>query len=192
MVSHQQVHEATCSNPLLQEVLRYHNNAWPAKVKQESPLWSYSRRESLSVVRGCLKFGERVVIPEVLRKTVLCELHAGHSGITLMKRLARRYIYWPKIDDQIEKVVRGCSACAECNKDPARIQPHLWEPTSRPSDRVHADFAGPIDGFMYLVVVDSHSKWPEVFGMRCNYSSHHRETFGVVRTARQPSKSGHG
>ena len=37
-VAHEQVQEATGSDPLLQEVLRYHSNSWPAKVKQGSPL----------------------------------------------------------------------------------------------------------------------------------------------------------
>jgi hypothetical protein len=32
--------------------------------------------------------------------------------------------------------------------------------------RIHADYAGPIDGCYYLVIVDSHSKWPEVISTR--------------------------
>ena len=30
---------------------------------------------------------------------------------------------------------------------------------------VHIDFAGPIGGRTYLVLVDAHSKWPEVIDM---------------------------
>ncbi len=40
-----------------------------------------------------------------------------------------------------------------------------WPETDRPWSRIHADYAGPIDGFYYLIIVDSYSKWPEVF--RC-------------------------
>ena len=35
----------------------------------------------------------------------------------------------------------------------------------RPWQRVHVDFAGPINGKMFILLVDAHSKWPEVFEM---------------------------
>ena len=62
--------------------------------------------------RGGLMSDERIVIPEVLRAKVLRELHAGHPGVTRMKRLARSFVYWPRIDAEIEKAARNCSACA--------------------------------------------------------------------------------
>ena len=34
-----------------------------------------------------------------------------------------------------------------------------------PWTRMHEDFAGPMDGRMYLIVVDAHSKWLEVLPM---------------------------
>ncbi|KHJ91398.1 integrase core domain protein [Oesophagostomum dentatum] len=33
---------------------------------------------------------------------------------------------------------------------------------TKPWERVHIDYAGPLNGMMYLVVVDAYSKWPEV------------------------------
>jgi hypothetical protein len=33
---------------------------------------------------------------------------------------------------------------------------------SKPWERIHVDYAGPVDGMMFLVIVDSQSKWPEV------------------------------
>ena len=38
---------------------------------------------------------------------------------------------------------------------------------SKPWGRSHIDFAGPVVGLMYMVVVDSYSKWLEVMPMRC-------------------------
>lgn len=37
--------------------------------------------------------------------------------------------------------------------------------STTPLFRAHADFAGPMDGRWYLIVVDAYSKWPEVFTM---------------------------
>ena len=42
---------------------------------------------------------------------------------------------------------------------------HPWVWPSRPWQRIHVDFAGPFLGKSFLVVVDAHSKWPEVFEM---------------------------
>ena len=33
-------------------------------------------------------------------------------------------------------------------------------------DRIHIDFAGPIEGFNYLIIIDAFSKWPEVVRMK--------------------------
>ena len=43
--------------------------------------------------------------------------------------------------------------------------------------RVNLDFAGPFQGAMFLVAVDSHSKWPEVFIMSTTVS----KTIEVLR-----------
>lgn len=43
------------------------------------------------------------------------------------------------------------------------MQPWSW-PT-RPWSRIHVDYAGPMDGKMFLVVIDAHSKWIEVVSM---------------------------
>jgi len=42
---------------------------------------------------------------------------------------------------------------------------HPWVWPTKPWQRIHIDYAGPFQGNMYLVVVDAHSKWPEVFEM---------------------------
>ena len=45
----------------------------------------------------------------------------------------------------------------------APLLPWIWP--SRPWQRVHVDFAGPFKGRMFLILVDAHSKWPEVVEM---------------------------
>ena len=68
------------------------------------------------------------------------------------------------MDRNIEETVKACKGCALAAKAPSiRFTP--WPKTDRPWSRIHADFAGPLDGYHYLIIVDSYSKWPEVF--RC-------------------------
>ncbi len=82
-----------------------------------------------------------------------------------MKSLARGLLWWPCLDRDIENTVKQCSSCQQCQAAPpaAPMQPWTW-PT-RPWSRLHIDFAGPIAGKMFLVVIDAHSKWIEVFPM---------------------------
>ena len=40
---------------------------------------------------------------------------------------------------------------------------HPWRWPTRPWSRLHIDYAGPLLGQMFLVIIDAHSKWIEVF-----------------------------
>ena len=80
-----------------------------------------------------------------------------------MKSEARQYCYWPKMDKDIEKCVRNCDSCNSIQKMPRKTSLCPWPKTEKPWTRLHADFAAPIKGKYYLILVDSMSKWPEVF-----------------------------
>ena len=159
---------ATNQDQLLQTVIKYVQTNWPSNIKtiftNLQPF--YRRREGLNVIRGCLFFGERIVIPSVLRFKVLKELHFGHPGIVRMKSIARSYVFWPAIDEDVQKYVQRCSSCAKAAKLPVKHTLASWPTPSGPWERIHIDFAGPIDGLYFLLVVDALTKWPEIFATR--------------------------
>lgn len=124
-----------------------------------------SQKEKLSVYQECLFVGNRVVIPQKLKQRVLRMLHDGHPGQTRMKLLARTCVYWTGIDRDIERMVQRCRNCQLAAKLPAKNTLTAWPETSRPMERVHCDFAGPLNGKMYLIVVDAFSRWPEIVEM---------------------------
>lgn len=76
---------------------------------------------------NCLVFEHRVVIPSSLRQIVLKDLHISHMGMVKMKGLARSFIYWPGIDNDIEANVRECNACAKYGHSPPKFRDHHWE-----------------------------------------------------------------
>jgi hypothetical protein len=78
-----------------------------------------------------------------------------------MKALARSYVWWPGMDKDIENMVTACLQCQAVKSSlPAEpLHPRLWP--SKPS-QVHVDFAGPYTRKMYFLLVDAHSKWPEI------------------------------
>ena len=52
----------------------------------------------------------------------------GHPGIVRMKELARSYLRWPSIDQEIEQTVRNCASCQQVRILPAvaPLSPWLW------------------------------------------------------------------
>ncbi|CAS01079.1 Protein CBG26654 [Caenorhabditis briggsae] len=159
--------KATQSDPITAAVIQYvQQGNWP-KIDKSSPIFPfYSRRESLSIVNGTLMFGHRIVIPAQLRQRVKTTLHKTHPGQQRMKQLARSYIYWPHIDSEIESLVRNCHDCQAAAKNPVKTTLQPWPTASIPLERIHIDYAGPIDGTYYLVFVDAFSKWPEILPTR--------------------------
>jgi transposase InsO family protein len=159
------VRRATDSDPVLKQTIAYVQTKWPKGPFSGELHQLYCRRESLSVVDSCLMSADRVVVPTSLRPSVLRQFHSGHPGISRMKAVTRNYVYWPGLDAQIESLVKRCSRCQQAAKLPPRQDPVPWEPPQSPWSRVHIDFAGPIDGTWYLIMVDAYSKWPEVVAL---------------------------
>ena len=59
-------------------------------------------------------------------------------------------------------VAKSCHSCQAVKSSPPVVPLHPWVWPDAPWKRLHIDFAGPMYGKMFLVVVDEHSKWPEV------------------------------
>ena len=120
------------------------------------------RKTELSVEDGCVPWGSRVVVPPTGREMVMEELHNGHPGIIRMKGIARRLVWWPGIDQDLENKVKSCTQCQLNQSSPAKAPLHPWEWPQRPWARIHIDHAGPFLGHMFLIVIDAHSKWLSV------------------------------
>ena len=131
----------------------------------------YRCRDELTVEAGCLVRGHRTVIPDVLRKPLLKELHAVHIGVTRMKAVARSFFWWPRLDRDIENLVGNCAQCQELSRAPVTEVPHHWIYPSEAFERVHIDYAE-FASAHYLLLVDAYSKWIDVFpkGRDCTTS----------------------
>ena len=97
----------------LQLLLSIMNSEWP-KSKQQCPqsiqhFWD--SRHDLTTINGLLVKGSRIVIPRSMQQDVLHKLHNAHQGMDRTKRRARQACYWPKMNNDIEKMVIKCTEC---------------------------------------------------------------------------------
>lgn len=160
-----EIRRATDHDPVLSRVKDSIRRGW--SYNTDNMLDSYfSRRDELSLHQGCIIWGMRVVVPLKLRQRILDELHEGHLGMVKVKSLARNYVWWPKIDQEIEKLIKRCAGCQQNRNIPPEAPIHPWEYPDKPWKRIHVDFAGPFLDSMFLIIVDSYSKWPVVKQMR--------------------------
>ncbi|XP_048479394.1 uncharacterized protein K02A2.6-like isoform X1 [Plutella xylostella] len=155
----------TIRDPILSRVLSFIRDGWPTTVEIDQLKPYYNRRHELYDELGCVMWGHRVIIPQSCREVVMRELHETHMGIVKTKAIARSYVWWPGLDEEIEQRCRACEVCAEVAPAPPAAPPSPWRWPDRAYERVHLDFLGPIGGKVYLVAVDARSKWIEVFLM---------------------------
>ena len=160
-VTAHELQAATRADPILGKVLNYVRRRWPHRTSTCFQPYKKNRQE-LSIEGDCLLRGTRVVIPLKLRSKILDELHRGHCRIVRMKALARSHVWWPGLDDDIASMVKGCAECQAVRHLPAKAPLHPWAWPTSPWERIHVDFLGPFLGKMFFLVIDAHSKWPEV------------------------------
>ena len=66
-------------------------------------------------------------------------------------------------DAELEKCVRECEDCQKKKQKTPPVTPlQLWSWPEKHWSRVHIDYAGPFIGKIFLLMIDSHSKWLEV------------------------------
>ena len=81
-----------------------------------------------------------------------------------MKEVVRSHLWWETIDRDIETLVRQCASCQQTRPVPTAVLLMPWTWPGKPWHRVHADFATKEEQDL-LVMVDAHSKWPEILPM---------------------------
>ena len=97
-----------------------------------------------------------------LTKKILKDFYTWTPGMSRMKAPMRSYVYWLGMDKDIENMAKSCRNCASVAKAPP-IKFNSWPKTDKLWSCLHIDYAGPIKETYFFVIVDSFTKWPEVF-----------------------------
>ena len=134
-VTDKQIKTLTIQDPLLNTVVHYIQQGWPNHSEQSELKLYWSRRMEL-----CCFEGTQILIPPQGRQRILEELLIGHLGMSKMKALARTVIWWPKLDSEIEEMVRCCDECQMTRSMPpvAPLNPLPWP--VKPWSRIHCTY----------------------------------------------------
>lgn len=154
-----QVRQWTGRDPILSQVRTSLLQGWPCIVESEELKAYVKRKTELSLQDGCILWGTMVNVPHLGREHIVEVIHEAHPGVSRMKGLARSYVWWPKMDLDLENEVKSWSQCQLNQKMSPPAPLHPWEWPDGLRSRLHLDFAGPFMGQMFLVIVDAYSKW---------------------------------
>ena len=103
---------ATKDDETLQEIIRYIQDGWPIKqCMTDAAKRFFSYRDELSVIRGVVFKGERVIISETLKSKIRRKLHQSHMGMEKTKLRARTSIFRPGINRDVKGVGKSCNEC---------------------------------------------------------------------------------
>ncbi|XP_042145272.1 uncharacterized protein LOC120848911 [Ixodes scapularis] len=162
--------QATANDIVLPSVIRYTTSVWPEDSKTNPDLRPYYHvRDQLSLYDGILYKGEKLVVPVEFRDRIVEVAHEVHQGITRTTSVIREHYWWPLMNEHIKNKIQNCTVCHATDKPvkaaPAPLQPIQFP--SQPWEKLGIDIVGPVDRApasqrFFLVLIDYHSKWPEV------------------------------
>ena len=86
-------------------------HGWPSTIREVpseiQPYWTF--REELTVEDGMILKGTQIVVAHKKGQTTLQLIHEGHLGLGKCKLRAKDTVYWPGLNDQLEKLVLSVS-----------------------------------------------------------------------------------
>ena len=60
---------------------------------------------------GIVLKGSHIVIPPKTHQAMLNHIHEGHLGLNKCKLIAKDTVYWPGLNEQLEKLDLNCELC---------------------------------------------------------------------------------
>ena len=141
--------------------MKYCQSGWPQQhTIAESAKPYHSVASELTVEKGLLMRGSRVVIPPALRAGMLSKLHDGHQGIVKCRERAKNSMWWPGLSKQLEDVVKNCQECLKNTSQRSEPLQSSMLP-QLPWQKIGTDLFD-WNKSTYLLIVDYFSRWIEI------------------------------
>ena len=125
-VTNEEIADSTKNDKVLVKMYEYTSSGWPSHCPDPEIKHYWNRREGLSLEDGCVLWGGRVVIPLKQKGHLLDKLHECPPGMCRMKALARSFVWWPGIDQDIADRVRLCEDPVNAQSTPKSVPLLFW------------------------------------------------------------------
>ena len=165
--------------PILSTVHRFTLNRWP-RIMRHIPriarnYWDF--RDKLSIEGDLLMKGERIIILQTCRDSMLAILHKRHEGANRSLSLARTCVYWQGMEAGVIVYIKWCVTCIDNSKIPVEtLHPHAVP--IGPWIKLGMDFFQDDSGNKFLIIADYLSKFPFIFPVTL---THHQKTLRYLR-----------
>ena len=180
----QQLREATQADDTL-AILKYTIlQGWPSSIKdlpsEIQSFWTF--REKLTIEDGLILKGLRIVIPSKKQDAILKLIHKGHMGLTKCKLHTKETVYWPGLNEQLQKLILNCPLCLKYSQSECKQPLHMslgQEIPIHPWTKLATDIFY-FEGESYLLLVDYTSCFPIVCKLNSMTSQHVINHFKIM------------
>ena len=111
--SWQEIRIATQEDDQLALLKHTITHGWPNTIEEVpseiQPFWTFW--EELTVKYGIVLKGICVVIPSKKHQSILQLIHEGHLSLAKCKLRAKDTVYWPGLNEDLEKLILNCELC---------------------------------------------------------------------------------
>ena len=156
------IQNASEADPVIKKLRGVISDGWPEeKINVPVELHPYFHiRDELIAQDGMVFKGERIVVPQTMRKEIREALHISHLGAESCLRRARQCVYWPGINADLKEYIGQCDVCNQYGQKQQKETLITHELTDRPWEKIAIDLFE-CDGKDYLIVADYFSNWWE-------------------------------
>ena len=105
--------------------------------------------------------GDRVIIPQSLRKDMIERIHSSHLGIEGCLRRAREILYWPSMNAEVKEFIESCDVCRTYETKQRKETLRSHDIPDRPWSKVGTDLFT-FNRMDYVLTVDYYSGFFEI------------------------------
>ena len=167
------IQEETKKDETLMCLIQQCKIGWPDNINDVKncikPYTTY--KNEITTTDNLVLKQNRIIIPKSLQREMLHRLHETHQGVVKTKQLAKEYMHWPGMAQQIEDKINRCDLCQQFRNAQHNEPMISHKIPNTPYDKLGVDLFE-INNKHFILVIDYYSKFPEITELNQTSSKH--------------------